>query len=100
MWYNFQNNYILIIVALFFIVMNIMGYIKNKAWYPMASLLLFVASLIIHIMRRDTLGDAFLYNAYIDLVCVAVSITNFLITDEIETRREVIKVVFENRYKD
>lgn len=80
--------------------MNIIGYIKKRAAYPMVSLLFFMTSLIVHILRRDVLADAFTCNVYIDLACVAVSITNLLITDEIETRMEIIKIVFENRYKD
>jgi hypothetical protein len=80
--------------------MNIFGYVRLKAWYPMATLLLFMASLMVHIIKREVLGDAFTFNVYADLAFVAISITNFLIVDEIETRREVIKVVFENRYKD
>ena len=99
MWYNFENYYILIIVALFSIIMNIIGYIRNKAWYPMTTLLIFVASLIVHIMRRDVLSDAFTYNTTIDFIGLGISITNLLIVDEIEMRREVIKEVFENRYK-
>lgn len=99
MIYNFENYYILIICALFLIIMNIIGYIKKKAWYSMVTLIFFMASLIVHILRRELLDETFKYNVYIDLICVAVSITNLLIVDEIETRREIIKVVFENRYK-
>lgn len=99
MIYNFENYYILIICALFLIIMNIIGYIKKKAWYPMVTLIFFMTSLIVHIIRREILSEAFEYNVYIDLICVAISITNLLIIDEIETRREIIKVVFENRYK-
>ena len=80
--------------------MNILGYIKNKAWYPMTSLFVFIASLIIHIIRRESLGDAFTYNTTLDFIGLGISITNLLIVDEIETRREVIKEVFENRYKN
>ena len=79
--------------------MNIIGYIKNKAWYPMTSVIVFVASLIVHIIREGKLGDAFAYNTTIDLIFLGISITNLLIVDEIEVRREVIKEVFENRYK-
>lgn len=100
MVYNFENYLILFVCVVFLLFMNIMGYAKLRAWYPMVALIFFMASLIVHIIRRDILGDVFTFNAYIDLACIAVSITNFLITDEIETRREVIKVVFENRYKD
>ena len=99
MWYNFENYYVLIIIALFFIIMNIIGYIRNKAWYPMATLLIFVASLIVHIMRREVLAETFTFNTTIDFIGLGISITNLLIIDEIEMRREVIKEVFENRYK-
>ena len=79
--------------------MNILGYVRKKAFYPMTSLIFFMASLMVHIIRKSVLGDAFIYNAYADLIAVGVSIINLLIVDEIETRREIIKGVFENRYK-
>ena len=58
-----------------------------------------MASLIVHVLRREILGDLFEFNVYIDLLFIGISITNLLIIDEIETRRAFIKVVFENRYK-
>jgi hypothetical protein len=71
------------------------GYIRNKAWYPMVSLLIFTASLIIHYLKKEILADSFIYNTTIDFIGIAISITNLLIVDEIETRREVIKEVYE-----
>lgn len=79
--------------------MNILGYIKKKASYNMISLIFFMTSLIVHIIKKEILNELFKYNVYIDLFCIGVSVTNLLIIDEIETRREFIKVVFENRYK-
>ena len=58
-----------------------------------------MTSLIVHIVKRELLDDFFRYNAYIDLFFIGVSVVNLLIIDEVETRREFIKVVFENRYK-
>lgn len=99
MLYSFENYYILIFCALFLIIMNILGYIRKKASYNMISLICFMASLIVHVLRREILGDLFEFNVYIDLLFIGISITNLLIIDEIETRRAFIKVVFENRYK-
>ncbi len=99
MVYNFENYYILIICALFLLIMNIIGGIKKKAMYPMITLIFFMASLIVHIIKKEVLAEAFCYNVYLDLLAVGISITNLLIVDEIETRRNIIKGVFENRYK-
>ena len=99
MLYSFENYYILIFCALFLIAMNILGYIKKKASYSMITLIFFMTSLIVHIVKRELLDDFFRYNAYIDLFFIGVSVVNLLIIDEVETRREFIKVVFENRYK-
>ncbi len=100
MIYNFENLYILIICTLFLFIMNIVGGIKKKAMYPMITLIFFMASLIVHIIiRKEVLAEAFRYNVYLDLFAVGISITNLLIVDEIETRRNIIKGVFENRYK-
>ena len=100
MWYSFENYFVLVILAFIFIELNIIGYIKNKAWYPMASLIIFITSLIVHFIKKDILGDAYIYNATIDVICIGISIMNLLVVDEIETRREIIKKVFQNRYKD
>lgn len=99
MLYSFENYYILAFCALFLVIMNILGYIKKKASYNMISLIFFMTSLIVHIIKKEILNELFKYNVYIDLFCIGVSVTNLLIIDEIETRREFIKVVFENRYK-
>ena len=99
MLYSFENYYILIFCALFLIAMNTLGYIKKKASYNMITLIFFMASLIVHIVKRELLDDFFRYNASIDLFFIGVSVVNLLIIDEVETRREFIKVVFENRYK-
>lgn len=99
MLYSFENLYFLIIFALIFIELNIIGYIKNKAWYPMTSLIIFVTSFIVHFAKKDILGEAYVYNAVIDIICIGISMINLLIVDEIETRRALIREVFENRYK-
>ena len=98
MWFCFENLYVLIILALIFIELNIIGYIKTKAWYPMISLIIFVASLIIHFIKKDILGETYIFNATIDLILIGISLINVWVIDEIETRRELIKEVFENRY--
>lgn len=98
--YSFENYYILIFCALFLLIMHILGYVKKKAAYSMITLIVFMTSLIVHIIKRELLADFFKLNVYIDLLFVGISITNLLIIDEIETRREFIKVVFENRYKN
>ena len=100
MWYSFENYFVLVIFAFIFIELNIIGYIKNKAWYPMTSLIIFITSLIVHFIKKDMLVDAYIYNATIDVICIGISIINLLVVDEIETRRLVIKEVFQNRYND
>lgn len=99
MVYSFENYYILIFCVLFLILLNILGYIKKKAAYSMITLVFFIASLIVHIIKREILVEFFKLNVYFDLLFIGISVTNLLIVDEIETRREFIKVVFENRYK-
>ena len=100
MYYSFENIYFLIIFALIFIELNIIGYIKTKAWYPMTSLIIFVTIFVVHFIKKDVLSDGYTYNAVIDIICIGISMINLLVVDEIETRREVIKEVFVNRYKE
>ncbi len=97
--YNLENSNILIVCILFIVIMNVIGYLKKKSTFPMITLIFFMASLIVHFLKRDALGEAFRYNVYADLIVVGISITNLLIVDEIETRRTMIKRVFENRYQ-
>lgn len=100
MWYSFENYYVLIILALIFIELNIIGYMKTKAYFPMLSLIIFVTTLIIHSITKDILGEHYIFNATIDLICMGISMVNLFVIDEIEIRREIIKEVFENRYKN
>ena len=99
MIFSYENYYVLIILAFIFIELNIMGYIKNKAWYPTTSLIIFVTAILIHFMQKDILKESYIYNATVDLVCIGISMINLFVVDEIETRISVIKEVFENRYK-
>ena len=99
MWYSFENYYVLIVLALIFIELNILGYMKTKAYYPMTSLIIFVTTLIVHFIAKDVLGESYILNATVDLIAIGISVINLFVVDEIETRREVIKEVFENRYK-
>lgn len=100
MWYSYGNYYFSIIIAIIFIELNILGYLKNKAKYPRTSLIIFVSILIIHFIKKDILSDSYVYNAIIDMICIGISLIDLLIVDEIETRRKLIKEVFQSRYKD
>lgn len=97
---DYTNTIILISVVMFFVIMNIIGFVKKKAWFVMTSVLFNLTMLLLHVLLRDALTkEALMYNTRIDFFCMAVNVSLFLVTDEIETRRELIKNVFENKYK-
>ena len=75
-----------------------MSYIKKRAVYTKISLFISLIVFFIHLINKNLLIDNYSYNITIDLVIVGISIINLLIIDEIETRRNFIKEVFESRY--
>lgn len=96
---DYTNINVLITAVIFFVIMNIIGYEVKKAWFSMASVIINLAMLIIHVLFRDFLNnEAFRFNVIIDFICLAVNTPSLLILDEIETRRNLIKEVFESRY--
>lgn len=97
---DYTNAIVLVIVVIFFVTMNIIGFVKKKAWYIMTSVLVNITMFILHVLLDEALGkEALMFNARIDFIALAVNVPLLLVVDEIETRRALIKNVFENKYK-
>ncbi|MBQ8299795.1 MAG: hypothetical protein IJX99_08105 [Clostridia bacterium] len=97
---DYTNTIILVSVVMFFAIMNIIGFVKKKAWFVMTSVLFNITMFILHVLLKDSLTkDALMFNAMTDFICLAINIPLLLVVDEIETRRELIRNVFENKYK-
>ena len=99
MVFDYTNVVILIVIALFFIIMNVIGYVRKKAWFEMTTVILSLAMLIVHILLKDSFEREILkYNVFIDFVFLGINIPLLIIVDEIESRRDMIKSVFGNKY--
>ena len=97
---DYTNTVILVIVVMFFVTMNIIGFVKKDAWFVMTSVLVNITLFTLHVLLDEALGqEALMFNARIDFITLAINIPLLLVVDEIETRRELIKNVFENKYK-
>ncbi len=97
---DYSNVVVLLVVTAFYVVMNLIGYLKKDALFQMIAVLVNIAMLILHVSFAKYLGDDVLkFNAFFDFLGLAMNIPLLVIIDEIETRRFVIKSVFENRYK-
>lgn len=97
---DYTNTFILIVMIAFFGFMDLYGFVKKKAWTAMASTIVSIALLVIHLLFAKTMDKSVLkFNVYIDFITLAINIPLLVIIDEIETRRHVIKSVFENKYK-
>ncbi len=97
---DYTNKISLIVMILFLLGMGVTSFIKKKAWFVMTSVLVSIAMLVLHILAKDMLSrEALKMNAMIDFVSLMINIPLLLIIDEIETRRSVIKNVFEKKYE-
>lgn len=97
---DFTDIRVLIIFIGIYLILNGIGYAKKKAWFPMLSVLVGISIFIVHFVIKDMqTREVFRYNVFVDLISLAVNIPVLIIVDEIESRRIVIKSVFENRYK-
>lgn len=97
---DYTNPVVLIFMLVFFITMGVLSYVKKNAWFAMTSSIVALTMLIVHIGLKGALGKEVLkINAAVDFVMLAINLPLLLIVDEIETRRGIIKKVFENKYK-
>ena len=97
--FDYTNSTILIIGIVLCLGINALGYMTKKAWFPMALSIFNLAMVIVHINLRSFFTNHEInFNVCTDLAFMAISIVFLLIVDEIESRRSVIKNVFENKY--
>ena len=100
LFFDCTNIVTCVIIAIFFVVMNLVGYINKKSWFSFTAVIVNVGLLILHtLFREQVYSYDFLFNINVDLICLAVNISMLIIVDEIEIRRSIIKEVFKNRYK-
>lgn len=98
MLYNFENKTILLIAVAFIIGLNIISNIRKQAAFSLIAVLFSLGSLYVHVHQRELIGISYLFNMILDMIFLGISMVNLIIIDEIETRRAIIKNVFENRY--
>ncbi len=97
---DYTNMVVLSVMMIFYIVMGVLAFVKKNAWFVMTSAIVSLVMLILHIGLGDYLGKQVLkFNAAMDFITLAINLPLLLIIDEIETRRCVIKKVFEHKYK-
>ena len=92
---NFADIRVLLISVLITAVVLSISAWKKKSIFSGVMLLLYTFLLIFHVISMSSV-----VNVFVDLLGMAVSITTYLIVDEVEIRRKKINQVFEDRYKD
>ena len=92
---DFADLRVLIVAILITVLLVVIGSWKKKSIFPVITLICYVTLLIIHVAFINTK-----INLIVDFAGMIVSITAYLIIDEIEIRREKISQVFENKYKN
>lgn len=98
--FDYTDFRVLLATIILFVVMNFIGTKTKNAWFAMISSILSLAFMIVHIMLRSYFtNNEIIFNVSVDLIFLAVNLSALLIVDEIESRRSIIKNVFENKYK-
>lgn len=98
--FSYTDIRILLSIVAFFVIMNLVGVRLKRAWFAMASSILSLALMIVHVMLKEHFTNSeLIYNVCIDMTFLAVNLSALLIVDEIESRRSIIQNVFENKYK-
>ena len=95
---NFSNIFVLSIWILLFIVLNVLGFVKKSSWFNLATLVVSLIFLILHVTFRVEFVSNF-RNMVVDFIFIIISVSLYLYVDDIEARRQVISEVFENKYK-
>ena len=97
---DYTNTVVLVIVVMFFVTMNINWFVKKNACWVKTSVIVNITLFTLHVLLDEALGqEALMFNTRIDFIALAINIPLLLVVDEIETRRALIKNVFENKYK-
>ncbi len=91
---NFSDIRVLLIGILITVVVLGVAWMKKKSFPAAILLFVYLGLLIFHLV---TMGTGF--SVFIDFAGIIVSITIYLVIDEIEIRRSKINQVFEDRYK-
>lgn len=97
---DFSSVPVLVGWTILFVVLIICGLIKKNSYFSLVTLILSLAFLIIHFSLSFVYENSNLTNMLFDFVSMIVSISIYLYIDDIESRREVISEVFENKYKN
>lgn len=93
---NFSNILVLGVWIFLFLVLNIFGFVKKLSWFNLSTLVFSVFFLITHtVYSKEVEG----INILVDFISMIISIFLYLYVDEIQSRRQVISEVFENKYK-
>lgn len=95
---NFSNIFVLSIWILLFIVLNVLGFVKKSSWFNLATLVVSLIFLILHVTFRSEFVSNF-RNMVVDFIFIIISVSLYLYVNDIEARRQVISEVFENKYK-
>ena len=74
------------------------SYKTKKALFCLIPSIYFLVILALSIANNDSLMDVVIHRIF-NFTGLAVSLSMFLVIDEVETRRKVISQVFKNRYK-
>jgi hypothetical protein len=98
MFINFANYYVLIPVLIVTVILLVMGYKTKRSIYPLITLLSYTALIIIHFLTKSHYSNIW-FNLMVDITGIIISISTYLIVDEIEIRREKISEVFVNKYR-
>lgn len=81
-------------------ILIVFGLIKKNSYFSLVTLIFSLAFLIIHFSLSLVYENSNFTNMLFDFISMIVSISVYLYIDDIESRREVISEVFENKYKN
>lgn len=93
---NFSNILVLGVWGFLFLALNIFGFAKKISWFSLSTLILSLLFLIVHVIYQ---AEIEVINILVDFISMIISVFLYLYVDEIQSRRQVIQEVFENKYK-
>ena len=93
---NFSNVLVLVVWVFLFLALNIFGFVKKISWFSLSTLIFSLLFLIVHVTYQTEIE---VINILVDFISMIISMFLYLYVDEIQSRRQVIQEVFENKYK-
>ncbi len=98
MYIDFSNPWVFLVWYFVTVGLLFISYKTKKSILCLIPVIYFLVILGVHVFKPELIEDVVIHRIF-NFIGLAVSLSFFVVMDEVETRRKFISQVFKNRYK-